>query len=339
MGLNLKDVVVREKTNLAAFNNRIVAIDAYNALYQFLSTIRGGEGVPLTDMEGGITSHLSGILYRNVNLLSVGIKPVWVFDGKPPSLKAAEIERRQKIKMDAAIKYEQAIADGDEKDARKYAQQTTSLKDDMIGQSKELLDLFGIPHIQAPSEGEATAANMTITGQAWASASQDYDSILFGARRLIRNFTSSGRRKVANRNFYVTVEPEIIYLEKVLENTEVSREQLVDAGIMIGTDFNPTGFRRIGPKTAIKLIKKHGRLEDIPQVQDELESTPYQDIRKIFLEPDVADEMEIQFKSIDYEGITRYMAGYDFATDRIEKALGRMKSAQVKKSQTLERWF
>ena len=339
MGLNLKDVVVREKTALESFDNRIVAIDAYNALYQFLSTIRGSDGMPLTDLKGNITSHLSGLLYRNSNFLSRGIKPVWVFDGKPPSLKAAEIERRRKTKIDAAVKYEKAMAEGDEEGARKYAQQTTSLKDWMVDQSKELLDLFGIPHVQAPSEGEATAAHLTVTGQAWVSASQDYDSILFGARRLVRNFTNSGRRKVANRNFYVTVEPEIILLESVLGSTGLSREQLVDVGIMIGTDFNPAGFRRIGPKTALKLIKKHSRLEDIPKVQEELDATPYDEIRRIFLEPDVADVDELRFGNVDHDGIVRYMAEHDFMQSRVEQSLERMKRTLEKKSQTLEKWF
>lgn len=339
MGLNLKDVAVREKTALESFDSRIVAIDAYNALYQFLSTIRGSDGMPLTDLKGSTTSHLSGLLYRNANFLSMGIKPVWVFDGKPPSLKAAEIERRRQTKIDAAVKYEKAVADGDEEGARKYAQQTTSLKDWMVDQSKELLDLFGIPHVQAPSEGEATAAHLTTTGQAWVSASQDYDSILFGARRLVRNFTNSGRRKVANRNFYVTVEPEMILLDRILESTGLSREQLVDMGIMIGTDFNPAGFRRIGPKTALKLIKKHSRLEDIPKVQEELDATPYDEIRRIFLEPDVADVEEVRFESVDHEGIVRYMAEHDFAQNRVEQSLARMKKTLEKKSQTLEKWF
>ena len=195
MGLNLKPLVIREKTKLEFFSNRIIAIDAYNAIYQFLASIRGPDGMQLTDMDGRITSHLSGLLYRNINFLSLGIKPVWVFDGKPPSLKTAEIERRRQIKKDATVKYEKAIAAGEMEDARKYAQQTTSMKDGMVKESKQLLTYFGIPYIDAPSEGEATAAHLTNTGQAYASASQDFDSILLGAKRLIRNFTNSGRRK------------------------------------------------------------------------------------------------------------------------------------------------
>ena len=167
--------------------------------------------------------------------------------------------------------------------ARKYAQQTTSMRDGMVEDSKKLLDLFGIPHIQAPSEGEATAANLTITGQAFASASQDFDSILFGAKRLVRNFTNSGRRKLPNRNSYIEVLPEMIEFQKNLESMGLTREELIDTGILIGTDFNPDGFERVGPKTAIKMIKQHKRLEDIPQIQEQLEIIPFEQIRKIFL--------------------------------------------------------
>ena len=340
MGLNLKDLVIREKTTLEAFSNKIIAIDAYNAIYQFLASIRGPDGLQLTDSEGRITSHLSGLLYRNVNFLSLGIKPVYVFDGKPPSLKTAEIERRKQIKKDATIKYEKAISEGNLEDARKFAQQTTSMKDGMVKESKEFLTYFGIPFIEAPSEGEATAAHLTNTGQAYASASQDYDSILCGAKKLVRNFTSSGRRKIPNRNTYIDVVPEIIETQKTLESIQMSREELIDVGILIGTDFNPNGFERIGPKTAMKLIKQHKRLEDIPQIQEQLNEIEFEQIRKIFLTPEVAKIDEITFNAVNYEGIVNYLVKErSFSEDRIQSTLNRLKKALEKKSQNLDQWF
>ena len=340
MGLNLKDLVVREKTTLEAFSTKVIAIDAYNAIYQFLASIRGPDGLQLSDSEGKITSHLSGLLYRNVNFLSLGIKPVYVFDGKPPSLKTAEIERRKQIKKDATVKYEKAVAAGNLEDARKYAQQTTSMKDGMVKESKQILTYFGIPYIDAPSEGEATAAHLTNTGQAYASASQDFDSILCGAKRLIRNFTNSGRRKIPNRNTYIDVVPEIIETQKTLEALESTREQLIDVGILIGTDFNPNGFDRIGPKTALKMIKQHSRLEDIPQIQEQLQEIDFQQIRKIFQNPEVADVEEIVFNEIDYEGMTNYLVKErSFSEDRIQSTLNRLKKALERKSQNLDQWF
>lgn len=340
MGLNLKELVVREKTTLESFSSKVIAVDAYNAIYQFLASIRGPDGLQLSDSEGRITSHLSGLLYRNINFLSLGIKPVYVFDGKPPSLKTAEIERRKQIKKDATVKYEKAIAEGNMEDARKFAQQTTSMKDGMVKESKQILSYFGIPYIDAPSEGEATAAHLTNTGQAYASASQDFDSILCGAKRLIRNFTNSGRRKIPNRNTYVEIEPEIIETQKTLDSLEITREQLVDVGILIGTDFNPNGFDRIGPKTALKMIKQHLRLEDIPQIQEQLQEIDYEQIRKIFLKPVVADVDEIVFGNVDYEGMTNYLVKErSFSEERIQSSLNRLKKALEKKSHNLDQWF
>ena len=340
MGLNLKELVVREKTTLESFSSKIIAVDAYNAIYQFLASIRGPDGLQLSDSEGRITSHLSGLLYRNINFLSLGIKPVYVFDGKPPSLKTAEIERRKQIKKDATVKYEKAIAEGNMEDARKFAQQTTSMKDGMVKESKQILSYFGIPYIDAPSEGEATAAHLTNTGQAYASASQDFDSILCGAKKLIRNFTNSGRRKIPNRNTYVEIEPEIIETQKTLDSLGITREQLVDVGILIGTDFNPNGFDRIGPKTALKMIKQHLQLENIPQIQEQLHEIDYEQIRKIFLKPVVADVDEIVFGNVDYEGMTNYLVKErSFSEDRIQSSLNRLKKALEKKSHNLDQWF
>ena len=184
MGVDIKTLLIREKTKLESFSSKIIAIDAYNAIYQFLAIIRGPEGMHLTDRKGRVTSHLTGLLYRNVNFLLMGIKPVYVFDGKPPSMKMAEIERRKKLKKAATVKYEKAKVEGDIETARKYAQQTTSMHDGMVQDSKHLLDLFGIPYVQAPADGEAMAAHLNITGKAHAVASQDYDSLLYGARNL-----------------------------------------------------------------------------------------------------------------------------------------------------------
>ena len=340
MGLDLKSLLVRDKTKLESFTNKIVAIDAYNAIYQFLAIIRGPEGLHLTDTQGRVTSHITGLLYRNINFLSLGIKPVYVFDGKPPSLKSAEIEHRKQIKKDATVKYERAVSEGKMEDARKFAQQTTSMKDGMVEDSKHLLDLFGIPYIQAPSEGEATAALLTTTGHADVAASQDFDSILFGARKLVRNFTNSGRRKLPNRNTYIEIEPEIIDYKKNLEALGITREQLIDVGILIGTDFNPDGFERVGPKTAIKMIKEYGKLENITQIQEQLEMIDYNAIRKIFLEPEVATVKKIEFGEVKYDDIINYLSNErSFSRDRVNSSLNRLKKSLEKKSQTLEKWF
>ena len=340
MGVNIKDILIREKTKLESFSSKIIAIDAYNAIYQFLATIRGPEGLHLTDSKGRVTSHLTGLLYRNINFLSMGIKPVYVFDGKPPSLKTAEIERRKLGKKEATIKYEKAKAEGDLESARKYAQQTTSMQDTMVEDSKHLLDLFGIPHIQASADGEATAAYLNKIGKADAVASQDFDCVLFGAKKLVRNFTNSGRRKIPNRNTYVDIEPEIISYQKNLDALGITGNQLIDIGILVGTDFNPDGFERIGPKTALKLIKEYGKLEDIPQIQDQLKQIEYRQIRDIFLHANVTEIGKIEFMDADYSGIVDYLANErSFSQERVQASLNRLKRGLEKRSHTLEKWF
>ncbi|MDH5418056.1 MAG: flap structure-specific endonuclease, partial [Nitrosopumilus sp.] len=197
-----------------------------------------------------------------------------------------------------------------------------------------------IPYIEAPSEGEATAAHLTQTGQAYASASQDFDSILCGAKRLIRNFTNSGRRKIPNRNTYIDIVPEIIDTQKTLDALGITRKELIDVGILIGTDFNPNGFERIGPKTAMKLIKQYSRLEEIPQIQEQLQEIDYKQIRQIFLNPKVSDVDEIIFNEVEYEKITNYLVKErSFSEDRIQSTLNRLKKALEKKSQNLDQWF
>lgn len=340
MGLDLKPLVEPATVKLEELGNRIIAIDAYNAIYQFLAIIRGQQGEHLTDSSGKVTSHLSGLFYRNVNFLTMNIKPVYVFDGKPPSLKFAEIERRKQVKREAVVKYEHVLKEGRMEDARKYAQFTSVIQDYMIDDAKKLLDALGIPYIDAPSEGEATAASMTINDTAYASASQDFDSLLFGAKRLVRNLTVSGRRKLPNKQVFINVEPEIITLDQTLRTLGINREQLVDIGVLIGTDFNPDGFRGIGPKKALKMIKEHGKLEDVPDIQDKLNDIEYEKIREIFLKPDVTSVENLEFKDPDVNAVVQFLCKKrNFSEERVNNALQKLKKASETRSQTLEQWF
>ena len=343
MGVNLRDLVPKTTVRLEDLSGKSIAIDAYNALYQFLAIIRQPNGTPLKDSNGRITSHLSGLLYRTSNLVEMGIKPIYVFDGTPPALKEAEIKRRMKAKEEALIKYEQALKEGRIEEARMYAQATSRLKDYMAEDSKKLLKLMGIPWIQAPSEGEAQAAHLVKRGDADYCASQDYDSLLFGAPKLVRNVTISGKRKLPGKNVYIEVVPEIVELEKVLKECEITYEQLVDIGILIGTDFNPEGVKGLGPKTALKIIKEHGSLEKaLPRLKNVEFSADPQKIREIFLHPKITDNYKIEWKAPDVEGVISFICGErDFSENRVRKALEKMRRGmtKLKGKTTLEKWF
>ncbi len=343
LGVNLRGLVPKTTVTLDYLKGKSVAIDAYNALYQFLAIIRQPDGTPLKDRTGRITSHLSGLLYRTSNLVEREIKVIYVFDGQPPDLKEAEINRRKKVKEEALVKYEQALQKGDLEKARYYAQATSRLKDYMEEDAKKLLTLMGIPWVQAPSEGEAQAAYITKRGDSNYCASQDYDSLLFGAPQLARNITITGRRKIPRKNVYIQVEPEILILDKALKELGVTCEQLVDIGILIGTDFNPDGVKGIGPKTALKLIKQHGTLENaLPTLKEAEFPVEPQKIREIFLKPKVTDNYQIQWKEPNVEEAVEFMCHQrDFTEERVRKALQKTTEGmkKLKSKTTLEAWF
>jgi len=343
LGVNLRDLVPKTTVRLEDLSGKSIAIDAYNALYQFLAIIRQPDGTPLKDSGGRITSHLSGLLYRTSNLVEMGIKPIYVFDGIPPALKEAEIKRRIKAKEESQIKYEQALKLGKIEEARMYAQATSRLKDYMAEDSKKLLNLMGIPWVQAPSEGEAQAAHLVKRGNADYCASQDYDSLLFGASRLIRNVTISGRRKLPGKTVYIEVIPEVVELENVLEECEITHEQLIDIGILIGTDFNPEGIKGLGPKTALKLIKEHGSLENsLSHLKNAEFPVEPQRIREIFLNPKVIDNYKVEWKEPHMEGVVNFICRErDFSEDRVKKAIEKMQKGitRLKGKTTLEQWF
>lgn len=340
MGLDLKPLVTPVPLKLQELAGKVVAIDAYNTIYQFLSIIRGPTGEPLANSKGEITSHLSGLFYRNTNLLMENVKPIYVFDGKANDLKTAEIQRRSQLKKEAIEKYQLAIEEGRAEDARKYGTRTAVLTDKMVEESKKLLLHLGIPYVQAPSDGEAAAAYLTRHELAFAAASQDYDSILFGAKKLVRNLAISGKRKVPNRNAYVDVEPEIFEHDKVLQEVGLTHEQLVDVGILIGTDFNPGGFIGIGPKTALKLIKESGKLENVEKVKQLLPQVPYQEIRNIFLKPEVPKIDRIEFGEVNREKVLDFLCvEKSFSADRVSGTLDKLQKAAANRSQSLEQWF
>lgn len=343
MGVDLSDVLVRRKVSLDELSSKSLAVDAYNTLYQFLAIIRQPDGTPLMDRRGRVTSHLSGILYRTANLGEKGIRVVYVFDGEPPELKEMEIRRRRKIREEAALKYEDALKAGRVEDARKYAQATATLKELMVEDSKRLLEGLGVPWVQAPSEGEAQAAHMAARGDVWAAASQDHDSLLFGAPRMVKNLTISGRRKLPGRQAYVEVEPEVLSLEEVLADLGLTREQLVEVGILVGTDYNPDGVKGIGPKTALKLIKELGDLRSIAARTPDLELPGnVSKIREFFMKPDVTSDYTLTWREPGTEEVVKFLCGErDFSEDRVRKALERMKEGMSRPATrpTLEQYF
>jgi len=339
MGVNLKDIVeeIKKEVELSSLSNKIIAIDAYNALYQFLSIIRDKDtGEPLRDSKGRITSHISGLFYRTINLLENGIKPVYVFDGEPPKFKLKEIEERMKAKEEAFKKWQEALESGEE--AITYAQAASILTKEMVEESKELLSYMGLPVVQAKSEGEAQAAYLVSKGYVYASASQDYDSLLFGSTRLIRNLNLTGKRKLPRKEIYVEIKPEIIELNELLQKLRITREQLILIGIITGCDYFE-GVKGYGPKKALELVRQYKSLDRIKKVlnlPDEID-----EIFNFFLNPPVNENVEIKFGEIDKEKILKFMVDErNFSEERVLNALNKLEEARKKFKQTsLASWF
>ena len=335
MGVNLSDIITMDKLELEDLSGKTVAIDAYNAIYQFLSVIRQPDGKPLMDQRGRVTSHLAGLLYRNANLLELGIRPAYVFDGMPHKMKMRTIAERSERRAKAKRDWEDAVQKGDYQKAFSKATQSSKITNEIVESSRILLTYLGIPVVQAPEEGEAQAAYMAMKGDVWAASSQDFDSLLCGAPRLVRNLTLTGKRKMPGKDESKEISVELIHLEKVLQETKLTRHQLIDLCILMGTDFNE-GVMGIGPKKGLKLIQEHRDLEGAMKVlQVEIEG--YQEIRHIFMEYETNPEYSLEWKYPDREKVLSLLKDqYDFSEARVDSALKRMTGTKEGKVKVVE---
>lgn len=335
MGIQLTQLVSGETTGLEDMFDKVVAIDAFNWIYQFLSIIRQHDGTPLKDSKDRVTSHLSGLYYRTLKLMEAGIKPVYVFDGKPPEFKAVG-QRRHDVREEAAREWRAALEKGDYESASKFAKRSTTITSEHIEGAKHLLDAMGIPWIQAPSEGEAMCAHLVKQKSAWCAASQDYDTLLFGANRLVRNLSITGKKKRGGS--IVMINPEMLTLENLLKNLELSYDQLIMLGILIGTDFNPGGVSGLGPKKALARVREKRTMGAVfDGLAWNFPVTPEQ-IFDFFKNPPVVD-YSINFSEPDEDKIVAMMCGdHEFSKERITNALKKL--TESKKSQSsLSRWI
>ncbi|MEM3181384.1 MAG: flap endonuclease-1 [Candidatus Micrarchaeaceae archaeon] len=333
---------VKEHITLDALSGKLIAIDAYNTIYQFLSIIRQPDGTPLKDSKGNVTSHLSGLFYRTISFVEHGITPVYVFDGMPPALKMHTIEARMNRRKEALEEWSKALKKGMLEEAREHAMASTTINKEIVASAKELLDYMGIAWLQAPGEGEAQAAKLTNEGIAYASASQDYDLLLFGSKMIVRNLAITGRRKLPKKNIYINVEPERVELSKFLKAYGITQRQLIWLGMLVGTDFNE-GIEHIGPKTALKIVKQTKSLEDIEKyLRDrhlEFEEDP-KEVERVFAEPDVKEVSTSELHKIisekipNKELIVKFMCDdHGFAQERIEKFADELISVRGKAGQ------
>jgi len=327
VGVFLTPIITKDSVSLDALDGQTLAVDGNGELYQFLALIRLRDGTPLRDSKGRTTSHLSGLFYRTTRLMAEhALRLVFVFDGTPPPRKTREIAARRATRQRYEEAHAAAVERGDFADAYSKATMTSRLTKDMIAEACELLRLMGVPTVQAPSEAEAQAAHMAAISPAIAAAaSKDYDSLLFGAPRLVRFLTISGKEFLPSRGTFRPIVPEIIDLDRLLAGWRIAREQLIDLAILVGTDFNE-GVRGIGPKKALRLVQQYGRIEDMPgEIRTAVaDRDGIDEVRRIFLQPDVTDAFGVEASEPDLDGIVRFLCEErEFSRDRVAAALER----------------
>lgn len=314
MGLNLKKIVNLKEIDLKDIKGKKLSVDSFNVLYQFLASIRQRDGTPLKDSEGRVTSHLSGLLYRFSNLVEKGIAPVMIFDGTPPDLKADTLESRNKVREESKKKMEKAQREGDKEKASKYAKMSSKVSPEIIESSKSLISKMGFPIVQAPSEGEAQATYMAKEGDVWAVYSQDWDTLLYGAPRLVRNLTIS-RKKVS---------PELVKLRNVLNDNNITRKQLIALGVLMGTDYNK-GVKGIGPKRGLNKVKNIEETSKVYQKEFENPEVNPKSIENLYLNPEVKEEYDLNWSKPNTEEIIRFLCDkHDFSKNKVTTGIDKL---------------
>ena len=343
MGVNISELVTKKEIALDYLSGKKVGIDSYNMLYQFLASIRGADGLPLADSHGNVTSHLTGLFYRTINLVDLGVKPIYVFDGAPSKLKSKTLRKRREVRTDAEKKSSLALKEGKMDDAQKFGSRALRLTPDMVVEAKEMLSHLGIPVVEAPQEGEAQASVMVANGQIYGAVSQDFDCLLFGATNLFRNVGITGKRKVAGKNFYVEVKPQAIELENVLGELKINRQKLIWLGILVGTDFNEK-FPRIGPKTALKLVQNNDSFEDILSETKHEIDFDYKEIEELFTNPVscTVPSKQLEQTDVNKEKLVEFLCEkHDFSKERVESTLNAFikKRDELDKQKSINQWF
>ena len=325
MGVGLTPIIPRKIISFKFLRSKIIALDAYGELYQFLSIIRKPDGTPFTAPDGSITSHIIGLVFRVTKLMSdYGMRFIFVFDGPPHPLKLKTLESRRRQREKAYKEWMEALKKGDYETAFSKAVMALKLTKDMAEEAKVVLKLMGIPVVEAARDAEAQAAYMVRKGDAWAVGSKDYDSLLYGARILVRYITLTGKEFLPSKGTFRPLLPELIVLEDVLRELEITREQLVDIAILIGTDFNE-GVKGVGPKTALKLIKMYGCIERLPKTYREKLTCDVDEVRRIFLEPEVNEKYRVEFNAPDVDGLAEFLRDKGFSEKRIKTVVERLK--------------
>ncbi|GAA99233.1 hypothetical protein E5Q_05927 [Mixia osmundae IAM 14324] len=317
---------------------RKVAVDASMSIYQFLIAVRQQDGQQLMNESGETTSHLMGFFYRTIRMVENGIKPAYVFDGKPPDLKSGVLKKRFAKRAEATEEGEDAKETGTVEEIDKLSRRTVRVTKEHNEECQRLLKLMGIPFIIAPSEAEAQCAELCRGGLVYGTGSEDMDTLTFSSPIILRHLTFSEQRKLPI---------DVIELSEVLKGMELTMDEFIDMCILSGCDYVDP-LPKIGAKTALKLIKDHGDLDAVVEALKDTpraapEDWPYREARELFKHPDVlkAEEVDLKWEDPDIEGLVDFLVrDKGFNEDRVRKGAAKIKSGlQTKQQGRLDGFF
>eukprot|EP01059_Diplonema_ambulator_P005513 TRINITY_DN15262_c0_g1_i1.p1 TRINITY_DN15262_c0_g1~~TRINITY_DN15262_c0_g1_i1.p1 ORF type:complete len:406 (+),score=136.31 TRINITY_DN15262_c0_g1_i1:46-1218(+) len=330
-----------KETEMKSYFGRTIAIDASMSIYQFLIAMKmaNESGVAeLSNAEGMVTSHLQGMWSRTLRMLGEGMKPVYVFDGAPPEMKRKELEERKAKAAEAQEELKRAVDEGDAELIEKMSKRTVRVSKEQTEECKKLLQLMGIPCVDALTEAEAQCAELVRVGKAWAVGTEDMDALTFGAKILLRHLSYSEAKKQPILEFHI---------KAVLESLEMTQDQFVDLCILLGCDYCGR-IPGIGPVRAYEAIKKHKTIEKFIESLDPKkyplpDPYPYAEARKLFKEPEVhpGEGLRVAFKDPDEEGLIKFLVDEKkFNKERVEGGIAKLKKARQAKEQTrLDQFF
>ncbi|KAM0687659.1 Elongation of fatty acids protein 2 [Conglomerata obtusa] len=319
------------KRPITYYSNTCIAIDASLSIYQFLIAVRS-EGTTLS-ADHGETSHLVGMFYRTIRMVSSGIKPLYVFDGLPPTLKLFELQKRVEKRETAIREYEDAVEKGDKEKMEMYDKRKVKVSKKHVDDCKKLLELMGVPFVTAPSEAEAYCAYLCRAKIVSAVATEDMDALTFGAPILVRNLNAAENKKLPISEYVI---------EDILKDMKLTMSEFIDMCILLGCDYCES-VKGIGPMKAYQFIKKYGNIERIMEMETKIvypKDWNFADARKIFEElPNLESEeiisKSIKFDSIDINKIVEFLSvQHGFSEERVRKGMDKFMSAKGKRVQT-----
>ncbi len=340
LGVLLTPILKREQTSLKALKGRSFAIDASIELHRFLALIRKPDGTLFTDQSGHVTSHLIGLLSWTSRLITeYSMNLIFVFDGPPNPMKRRTLDARRRARQKAEVEYSEAATRGDYSRAWSKAVMTGRVTGEVLSDAKRMLTLMGVPWLEAIDDAEAQASYMAAKSAVWAVGSKDYDSLLYGTPILARYLSIAGREFLPAQRRMRRLVPELVKLLENLKELGITREQLVDLAILVGTDFNE-GIRGIGPKKALSLVRKHGSLEQFPDETRRQLPESFDAVRNQFLRPKVLESYRLEAPSPDPEGLVRFLVEERaFSQDRVARVAERLIYAYKHRESGLAKWL